>query len=225
MQLKIILNRVLRHSAFVYVAKRLVETLAGPIVEALPWAVGKHRLTSAYASLLARWAKRLSWKEVAKKPGQAVHVLDRFHIMSHVSKATEEVRAGELKAGGYERVLKDSRWLLLKHPENLTLETGDPPGRAAAIQPQERSALCAQAGLSVLLKDRRSDRLCLTIPPFRAPGQGPAERRANRERDVAGTIGVKKVLGSGSLGREGADDTRQAAGSAGAFEAPLTGIC
>ena len=33
MQLKTILNRVLRHSAFVYVTERLVETVAGPIVE------------------------------------------------------------------------------------------------------------------------------------------------------------------------------------------------
>ena len=286
MQLKTILNRVLKHSAFVYVAQRLVETLAGPTlevelraransrprcsccecpgpgydtlamrrfefvplwgmkvfflyaprrvncarcgvrVEALPWAVGKHRLTTAYAWFLARWAKRLSWKEVAevfhtswdnvfhavemavawgrehrdlsaitaigidevqwqrghryltlvyqidphckrllwvgkerklktllgffrwfgkersaglkfvasdmwkpylrviaKKAGQAVHVLDRFHIMSHLSKAIDEVRASEvkaLKAGGYEPVLKDSRWLLLKRPENLS---------------------------------------------------------------------------------------------------------
>ena len=33
MQLKTILNRVLRHSTFVYVAERLVETVAGPTVE------------------------------------------------------------------------------------------------------------------------------------------------------------------------------------------------
>ena len=33
MQLKIILNRVLKHSAFVYVAERLVETLAGATLE------------------------------------------------------------------------------------------------------------------------------------------------------------------------------------------------
>jgi transposase len=286
MQLKTILNGVLRHSAFVYVAERLVETAAGPTVEvqlraransrprcsrcqrpgpgydtlaqrrfefvplwgikvfflyaprrvsrtrcgvrveALPWVVGKPRLTTAYAWFLAHWAKRLSWKEVAavfptswdnvfhavemavdwgrahqdlsgitaigvdevqwqrghryltlvyqidthckrllwvgkerkvktllgffrwfgaersaaltfvcsdrwkpylrviaKKAGQAVHVLDRFHIMAHLSKAIDEVRAGEvkaLKAGGYEPVLKDSRWLLLKRPENLS---------------------------------------------------------------------------------------------------------
>jgi transposase len=64
---------------------------------------------------------------IAKKAGQAIHVLDRFHIMAHLSKAIDEVRAEEvkdLKARGYEPVLKRARWLLLKRPENLT-ETQD----------------------------------------------------------------------------------------------------
>jgi transposase len=62
-------------------------------------------------------------KVIAKKAGQAVHVLDRFHIMAHFSKALDEVRAGEtreLKAKGCEPVLTKTRWLLLKRPENLT---------------------------------------------------------------------------------------------------------
>lgn len=62
-------------------------------------------------------------KVIAKKAGHAVHILDRFHIMSHFSKALDEVRAGEtraLKENGYEPVLTKSRWLLLKRPENLT---------------------------------------------------------------------------------------------------------
>lgn len=33
MQLKTILNRAQRHSAFVYVAERLVETVTGPVLE------------------------------------------------------------------------------------------------------------------------------------------------------------------------------------------------
>ena len=50
-------------------------------------------------------------------------MLDRFHIMSHFSKAIDEVRAAEarkLAAEGRAPVLKHSRWLLLKRPENLT---------------------------------------------------------------------------------------------------------
>ena len=62
-------------------------------------------------------------KVVAERAGQAVHVLDRFHIMSHFSKAIDEVRAAEarkLAAEGKAPVLRRSRWLLLKRPENLT---------------------------------------------------------------------------------------------------------
>ena len=62
-------------------------------------------------------------KVVAKKAAQAAHVLDRFHIVKQLSKAIDDVRAQEtkaLKAEGYEPVLKRTRWLLLKRPENLT---------------------------------------------------------------------------------------------------------
>lgn len=211
---------------FVYAPRRVDCRDCGVRVERLPWASGKHRMTDAYAWFLARWARRLSWKEVAevfasswdsvfrsvemavewgrahadysgvqaigvdeiawqrghkyltlvyqidahckrllwigdkrkirtllgffrwfgkersealkyvcsdmwkpylkviaKKAGQAVHVLDRFHIMMHFSKALDAVRAEEakaLKAKGYEPMLTKSRWLLLKRPENLT---------------------------------------------------------------------------------------------------------
>jgi transposase len=62
-------------------------------------------------------------KVIAKKAGQAIHVLDRFHIMARMNKAIDEVRAGEakrLEEDGYEPVLKHSRWCLLKREENLT---------------------------------------------------------------------------------------------------------
>jgi transposase len=62
-------------------------------------------------------------KVVAKKASQAVHVLDRFHIMQRMGKAINDVRAAEvkqLKQDGYEPVLNGARWLLLKRPENLT---------------------------------------------------------------------------------------------------------
>ena len=62
-------------------------------------------------------------KVIAKKAGQAIHVLDRFHIAMHMNKAIDEVRAKEtreLKAKGLMPVLTHSRWCLLKRPENLT---------------------------------------------------------------------------------------------------------
>lgn len=62
-------------------------------------------------------------KVIAKKADQAIHVLDRFHIMQKMNKAIDKVRAGEarqLKKDGYEEVLKHSRWCLLKRPEHMT---------------------------------------------------------------------------------------------------------
>lgn len=211
---------------FVYVMRRVDCPTCGVVVEEVPWAAGKSRLTTTYAWFLARWAKRMSWLEVArtfhigwdsvyravqfvvawgrermdlsgieaigvdeiawarghsyltvvyqldegrrrllwvgaerrvktllgffrwfgpertaalrficsdmwrpylkviaKKAGHALHVLDRFHIAMHLSKAVDTVRAEEvkkLKADGHEPVLKRTRWLLLKRPENLT---------------------------------------------------------------------------------------------------------
>lgn len=211
---------------FVYAMRRVQCAQCGIRVEAVPWGSGKRQLTDTYSWFLARWAKRLSWTEVAeafhtswekvyravehavawgrshqvldrieaigideiqwqrghryltlvyqidegcrrllwvgqdrrvktllrffrwfgkersaalrficsdmwrpylrvirRKAAQAAHVLDRFHIMSTMSKAIDEVRADEvkaLKADGYEPLLKHARWLLLKRPENLT---------------------------------------------------------------------------------------------------------
>ena len=62
-------------------------------------------------------------KVIGERLGQAIHVLDRFHIMKQFGKALDEIRAEEakrLKTDGYVPVLKKSRWCLLKRPENLT---------------------------------------------------------------------------------------------------------
>jgi len=62
-------------------------------------------------------------KVIAKKAPQAIHVLDRFHIMQRMNKAIDEVRAAEVKQllrDGYEPILKGARWLLVKRPENQT---------------------------------------------------------------------------------------------------------
>lgn len=62
-------------------------------------------------------------KVIAEQLKQAVHVLDRFHIMKKMNEAIDKVRRGEaarLERDGYEPVLKHSRWCLLKRRENLT---------------------------------------------------------------------------------------------------------
>src|SRR5438067_8673914 len=198
------------------------------VVEEVPWGDGKRTLTRAYMLFLARWARKLSWKETAKafrtswekvfdavehvvtfglehralgqidaigvdeiqyakghkyltlvyqidlgvtrllwvgkertiesfqgfftaigdevaskiafvcsdmwepylkvireKCSEALHILDRFHIVAKMNKALDEVRAGEsrrIAMEGRTRVLKKSRWLLLKREENLKTE-------------------------------------------------------------------------------------------------------
>ena len=60
---------------------------------------------------------------LARRAGQALHVLDRYHIVANLNKALDEVRADEarrMRQDGYEPLLKHSRWCLLKNPENLT---------------------------------------------------------------------------------------------------------
>ena len=62
-------------------------------------------------------------KVIKERVGQAVHILDRFHIVARLNKALDEVRAQEhrkMKEEGYEPLLTKTRWLLLKRERNLT---------------------------------------------------------------------------------------------------------
>jgi transposase len=71
------------------------------------------------------------WKAYLTVIGQrlpeAAHILDRFHIMQHFSKALDKVRAQEtwrLKREGQDPVLSKSRWCFLKRKETLTDDQG-----------------------------------------------------------------------------------------------------
>jgi transposase len=70
-----------------------------------------------------RWEPCL--KVIREKCSEALHILDRFHIVAKMNKALDEVRAGEsrrMAMEGRTPVLKKSRWLLLKREENLKTE-------------------------------------------------------------------------------------------------------
>jgi transposase len=209
-----------------YRMRRVQCKTCGIVVEAVPWASGKHQLTNVYMQFLAHWARRLSWQETADafrtsweqvchaveyvvswglahrslgpisaigvdeiqyakghkyltlvyqidahctrllwlgkertvetfegffallgpdlaaqiafvcsdmwKPylrvirehcAQALHILDRFHIVAKMNEALDDVRAAEARKmaqEGYEPVLKKSRWCVLKRKVNLT---------------------------------------------------------------------------------------------------------
>jgi hypothetical protein len=51
---------------FVYAMRRVDCKRCGVRVEWVPWSDGKSPMTRSYAWFLARWAKRMSWKEVAE---------------------------------------------------------------------------------------------------------------------------------------------------------------
>lgn len=83
--------------------------------------LGKERTSALKFVCSDMWKNFL--RVIKDRAGEALNVLDRFHIMAHMSKAIDEIRAAEvkeLKARGRDPVLKKARWVLLKRPENRT---------------------------------------------------------------------------------------------------------
>ena len=99
--------------------------------------IGRERTVKTFERFFAMIGPELSakiefvcsamWKPylrvIREQCGQALHVLDRLHIVKKLQEAVDEVRsaeAGRMVRDGYEPLLKQSRWCLLKRPENLT---------------------------------------------------------------------------------------------------------
>lgn len=84
--------------------------------------LGKERSSQIRYVCSDMWKAYL--KVIRKKAPQALHILDRFHIVAKLNQAVDEVRRDEvkaLKAQGYdEEVLKKTKYCLLKNQENLT---------------------------------------------------------------------------------------------------------
>lgn len=51
---------------FVYAPRRVCCPVHGVVVEHVPWSAGKRPITTAMMDFLARWARRLSWRETAR---------------------------------------------------------------------------------------------------------------------------------------------------------------
>lgn len=47
-------------------------------------------------------------------------VFDKFHLIAKANKAVNDVRKAEIRRGGKYKELKETRWLWLKNPDNLT---------------------------------------------------------------------------------------------------------
>src|SRR5205823_6397094 len=62
-------------------------------------------------------------KVIRERCSEALHILDRFHIVAKMNKALDEVRAAEsrkMAQEGHPPLLSKSRWCVLKRKENLT---------------------------------------------------------------------------------------------------------
>ena len=99
--------------------------------------VGKERTVETFEGFFAMIGEDLSsqiefvcsdmWKPylrvIREKCSQALHILDRFHIVAKMNQALDDVRAAEsrkMAQEGHEPLLKKSRWCVLKRKENLT---------------------------------------------------------------------------------------------------------
>lgn len=83
--------------------------------------LGKERSAELQNVCSDMWRPYL--KVIKKKAVNAINILDRYHVMALMSKAIDKVRAEEskqMKADGLEPLLTNSRFILLKRPENLT---------------------------------------------------------------------------------------------------------
>jgi transposase len=87
--------------------------------------VGRERTIESFQGFFTVIGDELAAKIVREKCSEALHILDRFHIVAKMNKALDEVRAGEsrrMASEGRVPVLKKSRWLLLKREQNLKTE-------------------------------------------------------------------------------------------------------
>jgi transposase len=99
--------------------------------------VGQERTVETFQAFFAMLGPELSsniqfvcsdmWKPylqvVREKCSQALHILDRFHIVAKMNAALDDVRAAEsrkMAQDGHEPLLKKSRWCILKRKANLT---------------------------------------------------------------------------------------------------------
>jgi len=82
---------------------------------------GKRRSKALRVVCSDMWKPYL--KMIHQYAGQALNVLDKFHIVAHLNKAVDETRrrdAADLRRQGDDVTLKHTRWCLLKRPGNLT---------------------------------------------------------------------------------------------------------
>ncbi len=86
------------------------------------WEFGKERSARLMFVCSDMWQAYI--KVIKKKAPDALHILDRFHIVQNLGKAVDKIRAAEVRdlaRNGYDdEVLKRTKYCFLKKEENLT---------------------------------------------------------------------------------------------------------
>lgn len=80
---------------------------------------GKERCKQIKGICVDMWEPYVS--VIERYAPDAVLVFDRFHIVKHLNDALDQVRREEAH-GAQKEALKESRYVFLKHPENLTVK-------------------------------------------------------------------------------------------------------
>src|SRR5437764_2152901 len=97
------------------------------VVEEVPWGDGKRTLTKAYMLFLARWARRLSWKETAEAFRTSWEKV--FDAVEHiVTWGLEHRILGQIDAIGV---------------DEIQYAKGQPPRHSPALEVSARSIICA----------------------------------------------------------------------------------
>ncbi len=92
------------------------------------WELGAQKSSQILYVCSDLWKPYL--KVIKKKAPQALHILDRFHLVANLNKALNEIRAAEarrLQRDGYINVLVKSKYCFLKNPQ-----ISPPPNRSAS---------------------------------------------------------------------------------------------
>lgn len=108
------------------VGKRVLLALPGKdkkVWECFVGALKEHYGDPAWISEVSIDMSKAYIAGVKENLGDGVRVVfDKFHVIAHVNEAVDQVRRQEMRLGGWatRATLKETRWIWLKNPENLT---------------------------------------------------------------------------------------------------------
>lgn len=139
---------------------------------------------------------------------QAIHVLDRFHIVANLNRALDEVRAKEakrLRIKGDDATLKRTRWCILKRPENLTKQQRGRLRALLGMNLQTVRAYLLARDFQQLWKYESAtwagkflDLWCRTVMRSRIPPLKKVARQLRRHRElILNYFRARKQLSSG----------------------------